>query len=353
MNKEIKNQIINNLYKYSKKYYSSKIKLDESILEEIFSDKQAIYGLSERNTYILRLFLGVTNNGKSVKNENLKSNVKMNNNQRIYQILKKSIKRIYELDTQIKAKKIKDNKEGFINQEIDFLQLDIKTTIFLKEEGCIKIKHLLLIDEQDLKIKCNIKNIDYKEIIKKLDTFELKFYSKNHNPFQPIEELNISSQTRQILRKKEIFVYGELIKQTEQLIADKYIKKSVKDEIKKIYEEDTSNKITVTETLQTEQISILLSELIDQKKQLDKQTENLKETQETLETTIEKYLEIIRLSHKEADKNVYKLLQETLQAQNRIIESINDNQNKIDIITSQIDIIINSTTEYKIKNKKF
>lgn len=354
MNQELKNKIINNLYVQAHKYFSSNIKLDETLLNELFNEKEEIYGLSKQYTTILRYLIGVYSNGETLSHETIskimnKEITRQNISRAKYTIIKK----IYKLDTIIKTKRIKkipNYKIKLINEDIEILELEEKTLSFLRKQGCKTINDLLEMDKISLRLDCKSEDINYNEIIKRLELFELKFYSDIKSIDQSIEEIDIPILTRKFLKRNNIYTYSQLLEEAPNLINDNNIPEKIRNDIKMFYEENIpyvkQEQELLQEKKQKNEPTILL-DLIKQKINLEKEIYKVQEEQEILQVIIEEYSKIIHEHKEEIDKDIYISLKETLQIQGQLSENIKTIQKQIDIIITKINTISNSEINQK------
>lgn len=258
-------------------YFGPNIKLEEETVDSLLSGQKSIRFKSIRNIEIVKKRLGIYDEGKIVPLRKITDNEDQLSYQRLGQIIKKTIENIYDIDIKIKAERIKNNptlQEEFKKMDIDNLGLDIKTTSAIKSKGYTEIRNLLELTEQDLKRGFFQKNIDYKQIIKRLNLFGYQL-KKEENEI--IKKDEMSKETYKFLLKRNIYDYKQLNEEYNDIISQNKIDSQIKIEIMELQRKHNSEKN-------------MQMELLLQKKSLQKRLEQIEQRkldlQEELETTL-------------------------------------------------------------------
>lgn len=210
MEKTIKNQIIENFYKIARKYFSEKIIIDDSIIEEIFKDQETLYGTSEKETKIFKTSIGMYTNGKKISQRvtNEKLDLKISK-ERTRQILEKVLQIIYEENAKITIEKAKEDsilKDQILNQPLELIGLENREIKYLKECGCNTLKELLSVPKQETKkydeynraLHYNFRN----KINKFIENIGLEFEYEQHEISNVKEDIENKTSLQQLYKEK-------------------------------------------------------------------------------------------------------------------------------------------------------
>lgn len=210
MEKIIKDKIIENFYKISRKYFSEKIIIDDSIIEEIFKDQETLYGTSEKETKIFKTSIGMCTNGKKISQRatNEKLGLKISK-ERTRQILEKVLQIIYEENAKITIEKAKEDsilKDRILNQPLELIGLENRETKYLKECGCNTLKELLSVPKQETKkydeynraLHYNFRN----KINKFIENIGLEFEYEQHEISNIKEDIENKTSLQQLYKEK-------------------------------------------------------------------------------------------------------------------------------------------------------
>ena len=333
MEKNIREKVITNLYNQAHKYYSSNIILEEIIIERLLTDENSIKGANQKHIEIIKKRLGIYDEGKVVSLTELGDINDKLSYQRIGQVIKKIINRIYTEDVEIKAQKIRNNetlKKQFEEKEIEYLELDNKTTMILREQGIITIKDLLKLTEQELKSTLQYKKTNYEEIIKRLGLFGFKL--KSDKPVDSIGE-EISKEAYAYLRRKGILTYNQIEENLNIILNTHAIPEIIKAEILEINQKHKNE-------------SRINIELIKEKQQIEKRINELEDRKTELQNELEEVLHAdIEIQFKRTQiKNI-------LEKQRILDEIIQEYKEKIEKINSRTLGILKKKLPYTIINK--
>ena len=271
-------EIIKKIYRKTTRYYRNNIKLSKEVIEELFSGSAQLFDMPERDTEIFRKTIGLNTDKCTHKQIAQQYNIKR---QRITQIYKKMIDKMYEKDARIRINKTSSN-EDLLNSSIQILRFENKILDFLRQNGYTTIKDLFE-NQERIKEICILKGINYENIFNRIKKLGLKTPEDKQQHVKYIEDIDMSPKTYKHLKKNNINTNHDLINNINELMSNPKIPQETKKQIKKIYYNET-------EKLENNKTISLLAE------QKTKE-ESLKKSQEAgtlLEERIDLYLEYIK-----------------------------------------------------------
>lgn len=334
MDKNIKNKIIDNIYGKANRMFSSNIVLDESLLEDFINNEKPIYGKSIRNLEIVKKRLGVYDNGKLMPMRLIGQENNNVSHQRIEQLVRDAIISLYEIDAKIKAEKIKrNNLQDYVKEaDIEFLELDKKTTEEIRKKGYNKIKDLLELTPTEIKEEFSHLGKQQLTLIERINLFGLSL--KKETNIENIKEDEISKETFNYLIRRGIETYDQLLDFIPKMDPEK-IPESIRIEILELQNKYNQRSKSL--------------DIIKNIKYIEKRIEQLEERKDEIQEELEITLHLdLEMSEKS------RLIKSIYEKQNIVENMIQNLKRTIDnlsrVIQGKFEINISPTLRKKISD---
>ena len=304
-------RIVKRIYERCKKTHRGKL-LPETILE-VLDNSEIIFESDERLTKIFKEIIKTENISNIYATLGRKYNLKP---QRICQLEHEMIEKMFLADAKKRIKNLKP--EEIEESSIEILGFNNKIMGVFEELHCKKIKDLLDIDEEYLKVRCMRVNVDYKTITNRLKLFNIKPINNRKIYIKPIEELNMPPQTYRFLKKNNIKTNQDIVVKIDELISiapdGKY---KIKEQVERLY-----NEIAEEFDIHAEE-NTYVSELKRLRNEQQEKIHRIETMKSQLYNEIDKYMNYLeKYGHNSAyQKHIQFLLESIDKSSNKILET--------------------------------